>query len=118
MTKSVKIIISAVAVLFIASLIWVFISMRGTDSTYVEVVQDNKVIYTFDLSKEKDRTIRVNSPHGGWNDIKIEKGTICICDADCPDHTCVKTGVLRSEQIPIVCLPHRLVIRYADKEKS
>ena len=118
MTKGVKILIAAVILIFAASVILVIFSMKSSDSTFVEVVQDNKVIYTFDLSKEKDRTIRINSPHGGWNDIKIENGTICIDDADCPDHTCVKTGVLRSEQIPIVCLPHRLVIRYADKEKS
>lgn len=118
MTKGVKILIAAVILIFAASVILVIFSLKSSESTLVEVVQDNKVIYTFDLSKEKDRTIRVNSADGGWNDIKIENGTICICDADCPDHTCVKTGVLRSEQIPIVCLPHRLVIRFADKEKS
>ncbi|MCR5601825.1 MAG: NusG domain II-containing protein [Ruminococcus sp.] len=118
MTKGVKILIAAAALLFVGSLVWILLSFRDSDSTIVEVVQNNKVIYTFDLSKEKDRTIRVNAPDGGWNDIKIENGTICISDADCSDHTCVKTGVLRSEQIPIVCLPHRLVIRYADKRDS
>ena len=118
MTKGVKILIAVVISMLVGSVIWILMSFNKPDSTYVEVVQNNKVIYSFDLSKEKDRTIRVSSPEGGWNDIKIENGTISISDADCPDHTCVKTGVLRSEQIPIVCLPHRLVIRYADKEKS
>ena len=118
MTKGVKILLTAVILVFIISAVMVLKSLKSSESTIVEVVQDNKVIYTFDLSKEKDRIIRVDYRDGGWNDIKIENGTICICDADCPDHTCVKTGVLRSEQIPIVCLPHRLVIRFADKEKS
>lgn len=118
MTKGVKFLIAVVIIMLVSSVIWIILSFRNSDSTYVEVVQNNKVIYSFDLSKENDRTIRVDSPEGGWNDIKIENGTICISDSDCPDHTCVKTGVLRSEQIPIVCLPHRLVIRYADKEKS
>ena len=93
MTKGVKILIAAAALLFVGSLVWILLSFRDSDSTIVEVVQNNKVIYTFDLSKEKDRTIRVNAPDGGWNDIKIENGTICISDADCSDHTCVKTGV-------------------------
>jgi len=70
------------------------------------------------VSKEKDRTFRIESNDGDWNEIKIENGKISISDADCPDHTCVKTGVLRTETMPIVCLPHKLVIRYAEKEQS
>lgn len=118
MTKGVKILIIIVAALFIGSVIWVILSYRTSDSTYVEIVQNNKVLYTLDLSKEKDRTFRIESNDGGWNEIKIENGKISISDADCPDHTCVKTGVLRSETMPIVCLPHKLVIRYAEKEQS
>ena len=118
MTKGVKILIIIVAALFIGSVIWVILSHRTSDSTYVEIVQNNKVLYTLDLSKEKDRTFRIESNDGGWNEIKIENGKISISDADCPDHTCVKTGVLRSETMPIVCLPHKLVIRFAEKELS
>ena len=118
MTKGVKILIIIVAALFIGSVIWVILSYRTSDSTYVEIVQNNKVLYTLDLSKEKDRTFRIESNDGGWNEIKIENGKISISDADCPDHTCVKRGVLRSETMPIVCLPHKLVIRYAEKEQS
>lgn len=118
MTKGVKLLIIIVAVLLIGSVIWILLSFRESDSTYVEIVQNNNVIYTFDLSKEKDRVFRIDSKDGGWNEIKIENGKICISDADCPDHTCVNTGVLRSESVPIVCLPHRLVIRFAEKEQN
>jgi hypothetical protein len=98
--------------------VWIIFSNRPTDNTFVEIVQNNNVIYSFDLSKEKNRTFKIESDDGGWNEIKIENGNISISDADCPDHTCVKTGVLRSETIPIVCLPHRLVIRFAEKEQK
>lgn len=118
MTKGGKLLITVVAVLFIGSIIWVILSHRASESTYVEIVQNNKVIYTFDLSKEKDRTFRIEDNNGGWNEIKIENGRISISDADCPDHTCVKTGVLKSETMPIVCLPHKLVIRFSEKEQS
>ena len=118
MTKGIKILIIVVAALFIGSVIWVILRYRTSESTYVEIVQNNKVLYSFDLSKEKDRTFRIESNDGGWNEIKIENGKISIYDADCPDHTCVKTGVLRSETMPIVCLPHKLVIRFAEKEQS
>ncbi|MDD7515649.1 NusG domain II-containing protein [Ruminococcus flavefaciens] len=118
MTKGVKAIISVVALMFIGSVIYVVLSLKPADSTYVEIVQNNKVIYSFDLAKEKNRSFRIECDNGGWNEIKIEDGKISMSDADCPDHTCVKTGVLRSESVPIVCLPHRLVIRYADKEQN
>lgn len=118
MTKSVKLLIAAIALIFSASVIAIILGMKKSDSTCVEVVQNNRIICRFDLSQEENRTFRVESPDGGWNDIKIENGEISIIDADCPDKTCVNTRVLRSESIPIVCLPHKLVIRFADKENE
>ena len=118
MTKGLKALIISVGLIFLASLTAVLLSLRKTDKTYVEIVQNNKVIYSFDLAVEKNRTFRIEAADGGWNEVKIENGEISICDADCPDRTCVKTGVLRSESVPIVCLPHRLVIRFADKENK
>ena len=118
MTKGVKLLIAAIALIFSASVIAIILGMKKSDSTCVEVVQNNRISYRFDLSQEENRTFRVEFPDGGWNDIKIENGKISIIDADCPDKTCVKTGVLRSESIPIVCLPHKLVIRFSDKENE
>jgi len=118
LTKGVKLMIVLAAVLFTGALIYALIALRTSDKTLVEIVRSNKVLYTFDLSEEEDRTFRIEYPDGGWNDIRIENGQICISDADCPDHTCIKTGYLRSESIPIVCLPHRLVIRFKDKESD
>ena len=118
MTKSVKVIGCIVIAMFIISVIFVIIGFRTSDKKTVCVIQDNKVIYTFDLSDEEDRTFRIEASNGGWNDVKIESGKICICDADCPDQTCVHTGFLRAEGVPIVCLPHRLIIRFADEENK
>lgn len=120
MTRSVKILIAVAAVIFAVSAVLTFIFFRDRktdgESVMVEILQDNKVIYTLDLAKEEDRTFRIESADGGWNDVTIEDGQISITDADCSDRTCVKTGRLRSEYVPIICLPHKLVIRYADGE--
>ena len=118
MTKGVKIIGAVVLLLLVGSVIAVLLNFRESDNTYVSILQNNEVIYSFDLSEEEDRTFRIEYPQGGWNDVKIEDGRICIVDADCPDKTCVHTGYLRSEGVPIVCLPHKLVIRFSDKESS
>lgn len=125
MTKGVKICLAAVILIFlvsaVASVLIMYPSDRGDpnkapDVNYVEIVQDNKILYRIDIASESDRTFRVEHPNGGWNDITIKNSQIFISDADCPDKTCVKTGKLRSENIPIVCLPHKLVIRFCEQD--
>lgn len=114
MTKGVKICLAIACVIFIASAAAAFILYRPAESTWAEIVQDGKVLYTIDLDESPDRTIRIDAKDGGYNIVEIKDGKICISEADCPDKTCVKTGVLRSEGVPIVCLPHKLVIKYTD----
>lgn len=52
----------------------------------------------------------VETPYGS-NTIRVEPGRIAVVSADCADETCVHTGWIGDRAIPIVCLPHRLVIR-------
>ncbi|MBR4895991.1 MAG: NusG domain II-containing protein, partial [Clostridia bacterium] len=47
----------------------------------------------------------------GENTVRVETGRIRIVSADCPDKICVDTGWISDSAAPIVCLPHRLVIR-------
>ena len=85
----------------------------------IEVVQDNTVIYTFDYPTMEERTIHIVSPDGkSYNDVCLHGGTVCMKDAGCPDLVCVHTGDLKYENLPIVCLPNKLVIRFADKEET
>ena len=65
------------------------------------------------LSREPDRTFSVKTD-AGENVIEIKDGKIRVKSADCPDQTCVRMGWLSSAAMPIVCLPHDLVITFAD----
>lgn len=123
MTKGVKICLAAVLVILTVSVILTVRLLTPTKkdasegSVWVEIVQDGKTIYKLDLSQEDDYTFRIECAEG-WNDITIKNGTICVSDADCPDHTCVKNGVLRYDYLPIICLPHKLSIRFCEPEDS
>ena len=96
---------------------WLFTAAsRGEDtseSDAVEVVQDGAVIYRFTREElQEERHIRV--PYGEHeNVIATGGGTIRIESADCPDQICVHTGELKGDGAPIICLPHRLEIRWA-----
>lgn len=41
-----------------------------------------------------------------------------MLEADCPDQVCVHAGWLTDSAAPIVCLPHRLVIRLEQTASS
>lgn len=118
MNMAVKLLLTVVLALIVLSAAWVFFLLRPSDSDKAAVIRDNEVLYTFDLSRTENQTIRIEYPDGGYNIVEIKDGTICISDADCPDQTCVKTGVLKSSGIPVVCLPHHLVIKYINNEQK
>lgn len=113
--KTVLFIIVIIVFVFVVSAVMTIYAFRLSEKNIVEVVQDGKVIYTFDLSETKNQTITIKSTDGkSSNTIEISDGKICICDAECPDKICVKSGFLKSDSMPLVCLPNRLIIRFGD----
>lgn len=110
-----KILIAITMIFLVSACLSVYI-LRHSDSTVVEVVQDGSVLYQFDLTNAEDQEIRIPAADGGYNLITIKDGSICISEADCPDQTCVKMGKLKSDYLPIVCLPHRLIVRFTEDE--
>ena len=74
------------------------------------IYKDGNVYDRIDLnSVVKPYDIRVEYG-GGFNVIHVEHGSISVATADCPDLLCVKQRSIEGPGIPIVCLPHRLVI--------
>ena len=90
--------------------------LQQPDTQIVEIVQDGEVLYQFDLEQASDQTIEVQY-EGRVNTIEIKDHRIHMLAAECPDQTCVHMGWLESAA-PIVCLPNRLVIRFADSERD
>ena len=89
-------------------LIWCF--WKQEDCGRAEVWQDGKLMYTLDLSR--DCEIRVESSDG-YNIITVRDGKAAVTGSDCPNGYCMQQGFQCSGQI--VCLPHRLVIRFTDQ---
>ena len=116
MNKKVLSMIILATSIFMGGIIGTFFILKDTENQVVTVIQDGKEIYRFDLTNTKDQEITITSPDGdSYNIIPIKDGKICVSDADCPDQTCVKTGTLRSEHLPIVCLPNKLIIRFCEE---
>ena len=78
---------------------------------YANIYQENEILFSYNLNNQL-RPYSFTIMYGdGFNIISIEKGRIQVSKANCPDGICVAMGWLDSGTTPIVCLPHRLVIR-------
>lgn len=118
----INLLLEAVLLLLAAAAVGTWIVTRPSENKIVEIVQDGEVLYTIDLATAQDQTIVVEyrgdadggnaAQAAGSNTIEIQNGEIRVREADCPDQTCVKMGKLYSESLPIICLPHKLIIRF------
>lgn len=82
------------------------------ENTRVDILQDGVALYQLDISQEGNRTISIEYQRR-TNLIEICDGRIRVAEADCPDQLCVQMGWLQNSGLPVVCLPNRLVIQYA-----
>lgn len=98
-----------------AGCMWVIVHL--SEQKNVEILQNGELLFTIDLAVAEDRIFDIASPKG-VNQIQIQNGAISIYSADCPDQSCVQMGVLSETGLPIVCLPHRLVIQYTTEIKT
>ncbi len=104
------IIIAALCVIIAAAAIYAHIAFfGGTDAHTAEIRSDGTLIRTIDLRTAPDEPFVV-SGSGGTNTVCVKTGSISVTEASCPDKICVKHGELRSELLPIICLPNRLEI--------
>lgn len=87
----------------------------GQKAGSVVVEQDGREILR--LSLQEDRTVYLTGADGdGYNVLEIEDGRARIWEADCPEQICVQQGWISGPGEQIVCLPHRLVIRFVSED--
>ena len=111
--KAVYIVAALCALIFLGGIGGMLWNLTRSHDRQVEILQDGKILYTLDLAQAEDQTFTVT--YGGrTNEIEIRDHQIRVKAADCPDQICVHMDWL--EAAPIVCLPNRLSIQYADGE--
>ena len=111
--KAVYMVAALCALIFLGGIGGMIWNLTRSHGRQVEILQDGKILYTLDLAQAEDQTFTVT--YGGrTNEIEIRDHQIRVKAADCPDQICVHMDWL--EDAPIVCLPNRLSIQYADGE--
>ena len=111
MNRSLWIPLGCVLLVLAVCAVWSWILMHRAPGTVANIYRGGVCVRSIDL-------LRVTEPYeftltdaSGENTVRVEPGRIRIVSADCPDKICVDTGWISDSAAPIVCLPHRLVIR-------
>ena len=113
--KAVYMVAALCALIFLGGIGGMIWNLTRSHGRQVEILQDGKILYTLDLAQAEEQTFTVT--YGGRsNEIEIRDHQIRVKAADCPDQICVHMDWL--EAAPIVCLPNRLSIQYADGESA
>lgn len=79
----------------------------GEKGAWVVVTADGAEIARYAL--DRDRTVSLGE--SDYNILQITGGAASVIEANCGDHTCVRTGEISREGERIVCLPHKLIIQ-------
>ncbi len=102
-------ILAAVAAICLA-VYFVFLLSAPAGTTAVIYINGEEY-RRIDLSKtDRPYEFTIETEYGS-NTVLVEHGAISVSSADCPDKICVNQGRLTQAGVPIICMPHRLVIR-------
>ena len=85
--------------------------LNKTSANVVRIFQEGVQIERLDLSAVTEPYSFTVESGLGINIISVEKGRIRISEANCPDGLCVRQGWISGGAMPIVCLPHQLIIQ-------
>lgn len=119
--RVIQIIILTILISSVGSIIFLYY-FNSSEKLTAEIYQDGNLLYSIDLANVTDSyeiTIPGLNNSDSFNTILVERNTISMTNASCPDHICVKTGKITSPLVPITCLPNKVVIRIiADSEEN
>lgn len=108
--SSVKWIIIFVVLFLIFSAVFLLLKSFGNAGTVADIYIDGELYKKIDLNAVAAAYDEKIETEYGYNIIHVEHGGISVIEADCRDHICMNQGVINDDAVPIVCMPHRLVI--------
>ena len=132
--KKPHIIMSAMLVIIaVYCLVMIFNENRSSGHT-VNIISGGTILRTYDMSVitdeiyitvvpasgSEDAYILEGEQHtdGHYNVIRISHDGVSVTASDCPTGLCIHRGSINSSDIPIACLPNRLMITIDDSGES
>ncbi len=112
LARNLSLVLAACILASLAVLLALRFAPRGDGPLQADIYRDGELIASIRLDQVTvSYTLPIEASDGGRNLIEVRPNEIGILSADCPDKLCVRQGFRHDALYPIVCLPHRLVIR-------
>ena len=92
--------------------------LRGgsAPSPVARITRDGVLLEEIDLETVDQPRSFTLEDGSGTNTVQVERGRIRVSEADCPDQVCVNRGWISDGTVPIICLPHKLMIEIVGGE--
>lgn len=111
MDKKTKIWIAVLLSVVLLGLLGFFALSRMGGGTIAVITVDGQEYKRIDLSRVTESyDIEIDTKYG-HNTVHVEPGRIAVTQANCPDGICVAQGAIDRGGVPIICMPHRLVVK-------
>ena len=117
MNKATKAILALLVLAVVASGAWIFLGKSAAENPRVIIEVDGEVYASYDMDEVKG-IVPISTPNGGENRLWVQEDLVFMDEANCPDQTCVKQGVIKDSTVPIVCLPHKVIVRIEGGESG
>ena len=108
-----KLIAGLLAAAVTGSAVFILLQRGRAPAPVARISRDGVLLEEIDLSRVDEPYSLTLEDESGRNVLSVERGRVCVSEADCPDQICVKQGWGSSGAAPIVCLPHKLVVELA-----
>lgn len=110
MNKSTKVILLLLLLAAAGSAAVILLGQKEVSSPVARITRDGELLEEIQLDKVEESYSFTVEDESGSNTVLVEPGRIRISQADCPDQVCVDQGFISDGTVPIVCLPHKLMI--------
>ena len=100
-------VIPMIAVMLLAVVILLIIHAGGGHTADTAVIHCDGGETAVSLENDTEGTVE----SGGYTmKYRVSDGSICVCECDCPDKVCVRTGKISKPGETVVCMPAHIVI--------
>ena len=105
-----KLIAGLLAAAVAGSAVFILLQRGRAPAPVARISRDGVLLEEIDLSRVDEPYSLTLEDESGRNVLSVERGRVCVSEADCPDQVCVKQGWISGGAVPIICLPHKLMI--------
>lgn len=110
MSRNAKIILILLLAAAVLSAGVILLQKKEAVAPVARITRDGELIREIPLDEVEESYSFVVEDELGSNTILVEHGRIRVSEADCPDQVCVNQGFISDGTVPVVCLPHKLMI--------